>query len=504
MAKYAAIPSFSEIIEQIGEALWVISPTGVWVYVNPTFSRFIGVRDDEVYSHLLFDFVHPEDREECAAVFDSLKTGSDIAEFRYRLIHREGHEVWVSSVISAVKDAARQVQYYVGTSRKVSSERVDNNYPRPDKPGQAALPGAPDIPFESVIEILADPVWVIDTSRFFAYMNPAFNILIGYSREELAGKRINDVSDSSQHNFLDDGIKQLIEGEEITEVYIHLRHKNGEQVPVRFLIKPVRSSEGGIRFFIGSNREQGQLFPGSALPDPTKPYRAALERIGTPAWITDSKGKWIYANSAFCVMLGIRPGEPLDGTLPSIIHPDDQSLMKNALRDLLKTDIVNLSCRVQPGTGRLHWMSITLSAIRVDNDDLTYIIATGHDQSNERTLETRLSLSNSKVQKLADLIDDAVIAVDKFGKIRMINDKVPDLLDRMEFEILEQDFSSLFSSAYTDLITEMLQKAQNGVSATELVKIEKGNESSRLLLKCTPVKHEGAIDGALFLLKSMD
>jgi PAS domain S-box-containing protein len=505
MSKYAAIPSFSEIIAQIGEALWVIGPTGFWVYVNPTFARFIGIRDDEVYSHPLFDYIHPDDKEECARVFESLKSGSDIAEIRYRLIHREGMDIWVSSVITAVKDAGRQVQYYVGTSRKVSAERTEFvRAETADRSSQAALPGAPDIPFESVIELMADPVWVIDTGRFFVFTNPAFNLIVGYSREELVGKNISEITDHNKREVLDSCIKQLIEGEEITEVDIHLKHRSGSQVPIRFLIKPVRSPEGGIKFFIGSNREQGQILPNSALPDPTAPYRAALERIGVPAWITDAKGNWIFVNGAFCSMLGLRAGESPSGNLPSIVHIDDQSLIKSAYADLKNTDTVNLSCRVQPGTGRLYWMSITLSAIRVDNEELTYIISAGHDLTNERSLETRLSLANCKVQELADLMDDAVLGIDKFGKVRIINNKVPDMLDRMDFEILEQDLVALFPQSYAGTIGNMLSKAQVGESGTELVTIDTSEGPLKLLLKCAPIKHEGTVDGALFVLKGAE
>jgi len=55
MSKFAAIPSFSEIISQIGESICVIGPAGHWVYVNPTFSRFIGIRDNRWRQYLFLD-----------------------------------------------------------------------------------------------------------------------------------------------------------------------------------------------------------------------------------------------------------------------------------------------------------------------------------------------------------------------------------------------------------------------------------------------------------------
>lgn len=504
MSKFAAIPSFSEIIAHIGEALWVIGTGGHWVYVNPTFARFIGIHEDEVYNHPFFDYVHPDDKEECSRVFDLLKSGSDIAEIRYRLIHRDGVEVWISSIITAVRDNTRQIQYYVVTGRKVGAEKSDAGVA--DEllaKKQAALPGAPNIPFENVIELMADPVWVVDTARSFVFTNPAFNLLVGYSREELSGRNLAEFIDHEKKDKLDSSIKALIEGEELTEVSLSLKHRNDSQVPVRFLIKPVRSPEGGISYFIGSNREQGVVLPGSALPDPSAPYRAALERIGVPAWLSDAKGSWIFINGPFCTVLGLKQSEQPAGHLLSIVHPDDQSLIRNALLDLKRTNVVNLSCRFQPGTGRLYWMNITLNAIRTDGESLTYILAAAHDVTNERMLESRVAHLTARLQDIIDQMDDATIVIDKFGKVRIINSKVLDVLDRMEYEILEQDLVALFPDTYSSNIANALSKALANEKGSVTVEVEKTDGRQPVIVKYTPMRYEGESDGALLILKEL-
>ena len=497
MSKFAAIPSFSEIISQIGESICVIGPAGHWVYVNPTFSRFIGIRDEEVYNHAFVDYIHPEDKDEFARVLEILKSGSDIAELRYRLIHRDGVDVWISSVITAVRDNSRQTQYYVVTGRKVGGEKGET----PGVTKQAALPGAPDIPFESLIDLMAIPVWVIDTSRLFIFTNPAFNLLVGYPREELVSQNLTGFIDADNKENLDKAIKSLIEGEELAEISLFLKHRSGTQVPVQFLIKPVRSVEGGIAYFIGSNREQGTLLPGSALPDPSAPYRAALERIGVPAWLMDAKGNWIFLNRPFCSVLGLKQSEQPSGGLATMVHVDDLSLIRNALSDLKRTDVVNLSCRVQAGSGRLYWMNITLSAIRTDGEALTYVLAAAHDLTNERMLESRVSQLSARLQDVVDHMEDATIAIDKLGKVRTINAKVLDVLDRLEYEILEQDLIALFPETYADVITGAITKVMANESVSVTVEVERADGRHPLTVKFLPLTYEGESDGALILLK---
>jgi len=502
--KFAAIPSFSEIIAQIGEALWVVSPTGQWIYVNPTFSRFIGIRDEDVYSHQLFEYIHPDDKNECAQVFEQLKAGADIADVRYRLIHSEGMDVWVTSVVTAVRDTSRHIQYFVGTSRKVSAEKTE-----PAKGGsetskeQAALPKGPEIPYESVIELMPNPVWVVDTARNFIFTNPAFNILVGYSGNELVGKGLADISNPGKVEELDASVKQLIEGEELAEVDISLRHRNGKDIPVRFLIKPVRSQEGGIKLFIGSSRVQGKHLPGSALPDPAEPYKDALECIGVPAWLSDVKGNWVHVNSAFSFLVGLKHGEIPSGNLPGIVHPDDQGLIKSALSDLRKTDSVKLSCRIQPRADKLFWMDITLSAVKADDGKLAYILATARDLTNEHNLETKIAHLNSRLQDVIDQMDDATLATDRDGKIRMINTRIPDLLDRMDFEILEQGIADIFPPGYANNVGNAMKAASSGNSGDVTVEVERAEGSVPLAFKYVPLRHEGVVDGVLIVLRKL-
>ena len=502
--KFAAIPSFSEIISQIGEAIWVIGPNGHWIYVNPTFSRFIGIVDEDVYAHPFLEYVHPDDKDECASVFEKLKHGSEMGEARYRLVHRDGIEVWVSSVITAVRDAAREVQYFVGTSRKVSGDKAE--YPAAaDKPGgQRALPGLPDIPFDELISIMSEPVWVIDSARNFVFTNPAFNLLVGFAGEELSRKKLTEVMVVGKQDNLDEGVKRIIEGEEMTEVPLSLVHRGGNEIESHFIIKPVRSAEGGITFFIGSNRGLGDVVPGSALPDPSGPYKTALDILGIPAWLCDSKGNWIFVNGSFAALLGLKNDETPTLNLPGIIHPDDQGLIKSAFADLNKSDTVKLPCRVQPGAGKQYWVDMVLSAIRTEEGTkLTYILGTAHDLTNERMLESSVSELRDKLQDMIDQLDDAILATDKNGKIKVMNKNVPDLLDRMDFEILEQDITSMFPGEYSNNVHQAIEKAMKGDSGTATVEVEPGGSRVACTFKYSPLHHSGEIDGAMILLKKI-
>ena len=497
--KFVAIPSFSEIIAQVGEAIWVVGPTGHWVYVNPTFGKFIGISADEVYGHPLFDYIHPDDRQYVTDTFEEVKSGKDVIEIKYRLIHAEGMDVWVSTVVNAVRDTGRQIQYYVGSTRKVSGDRFDfraGEFER--KSPQAALQGAPDIPFDAVVEQMSEPVWVVDIARNWVYANPSFTMETGLSKEALAGKTIGQFLEGSQNEILENALKRIIEGEERVDLTIEIHGAEDKPVTGRFIINPVRSPEGAIDFFVGSGREEGSVVPGSALPDPTAPFRETLNKLGAPAWIMDSKGQWIMVNSAFSGALGMKAGEMPTGTLQSIVHPDDQGIVRNAMRDLADSEIVKVSCRVQPTAGRVYWMDVVLSALRSEEEGIMYIAATGHDLTAEKELEIETAHLKDKLQDIIDLMDSAIIATDLSGKIRVINKNVSGLLDLLEMEIIEQNVADLFVAEGGDDIRQVMVKAAKGETGTAaLVISDSSGGTSKHYVKFGPVHYLGAVDGVL-------
>lgn len=73
----------------------VSSQTHTWVRVNPAFTTMLGWTEKELLGAWLFDFVHPEDRERCRTVENSLRAGQKFANFEYRVLCKHGGYRWI-------------------------------------------------------------------------------------------------------------------------------------------------------------------------------------------------------------------------------------------------------------------------------------------------------------------------------------------------------------------------------------------------------------------------
>ncbi|MGA7754425.1 MAG: PAS domain S-box protein [Candidatus Sulfotelmatobacter sp.] len=105
------------------------------------------------------------------------------------------------------------------------------------------------------VEQSADTVMITDRSGVIEYVNPAFETLTGYSREEACGKtpRILKSGEQAPETY-QEMWKMLLDGNSYRGILVN-RKKNGELYYVEESICPVRDSEGQIAYFISNGRD---------------------------------------------------------------------------------------------------------------------------------------------------------------------------------------------------------------------------------------------------------
>lgn len=92
---------FRRIVEQAHDVITLVDPDGNFIYASPNLSKVTGFTPDDVHGRPFTDFVHPEDLDLCAAVFQQvLATGQDLDEIELRTRHKAGHWIWQSTSLA--------------------------------------------------------------------------------------------------------------------------------------------------------------------------------------------------------------------------------------------------------------------------------------------------------------------------------------------------------------------------------------------------------------------
>jgi two-component system cell cycle sensor histidine kinase/response regulator CckA len=107
----------------------------------------------------------------------------------------------------------------------------------------------------SAVEQAADVVVITDHQGGIEYVNPAFEKLTGYTREEVLGQNPRLLKSGSQEAHFYQQMWQTIMGGEVYRGVMINRKKNGELYYTEKTITPVRDAAGQITHFISNDRD---------------------------------------------------------------------------------------------------------------------------------------------------------------------------------------------------------------------------------------------------------
>jgi PAS domain S-box-containing protein len=116
------------------------------------------------FGHTLADMMnvlHPEDRERAEAVVHQAIAHHQSYALEFRLLHPDGHSVWVKDAGQVIRDAAGQPTFLTGISQNITQFRKD----------QEALYQIQEFK-QQVLESSRDCIKVLDLAGRLQYMNP--------------------------------------------------------------------------------------------------------------------------------------------------------------------------------------------------------------------------------------------------------------------------------------------------------------------------------------------
>src|SRR5206468_1569171 len=107
----------------IGMAL--ISIEGRLFRVNRALVQILGRGESELLASSMLELCHPDDREQCRESVSRLFAGvTQSSQLEQRLLHHDGHPVWVSVSASLVRDLNDQPMYLVCQIEDIGERRA--------------------------------------------------------------------------------------------------------------------------------------------------------------------------------------------------------------------------------------------------------------------------------------------------------------------------------------------------------------------------------------------
>ncbi|MDZ7621924.1 MAG: PAS domain S-box protein [Candidatus Competibacteraceae bacterium] len=155
-----------------------IDPDGRYVYVSPACERITGYRPEEFLADpkLLLTLVHPEDRDRVTAHHLGDRNPHEILDFR--LIARNGRQVWIGHVCQAVHGRDGRYLGQRGSNRDITAR----------KQTEAALRISEER-YRQIVETSHEGIWAVDDEQRTTFVNWRMMDLLGYAPEEMFGQQ---------------------------------------------------------------------------------------------------------------------------------------------------------------------------------------------------------------------------------------------------------------------------------------------------------------------------
>jgi PAS domain S-box-containing protein len=137
---------FRQVVDNAQEWIWEVDADGTYTYSSPMIEKILGYRTDEILGKKHFyDLFHPEDREQLKQLsFANFAKKNAFYEFKNRNIHKDGHEVWLSTSGVPILDENQNLLGYRGVDIDITErKRITEILDRKQKNLEAIFDAAP-------------------------------------------------------------------------------------------------------------------------------------------------------------------------------------------------------------------------------------------------------------------------------------------------------------------------------------------------------------------------
>ena len=237
----AAEDLYRRTFERAASGLAHIGVDRKFIRVNRRLCEILGRSETELKTLTGRQISHPDDVDMINRRRPDLYEGrSETINIEKRYLKKSGETVWVSITIVLERDAAGRPQYEIAvfddvTARKRAEEALRESEER----------------FRQTFELAASGMAHVTLDGHFLRVNSALCQILGYSREELIGRSVKEVSHPEDRDATD-ADRSLVRRGELSKAEIEKRYlrKDGTAVWVDLAIALVRDAKGAPEYEI--------------------------------------------------------------------------------------------------------------------------------------------------------------------------------------------------------------------------------------------------------------
>ncbi len=210
------------LVDDLDAVIWEADPsTFGFTFVSRGATRVLGYSPEECLASPDFwvQILHPEDRSGAVEFCQNRVAAGLDHSFEYRVIHRDGHTVWLHDLVRVVRGAD-------GSTAGLRGMFVDVTQA---KENEIALREAEER-YRMLADHVIDLVSLHDADGRILYASPSLEEILGYMPEEVVGMPLSDFLHPEDLPDFQAAIGRKLAGEEQGAVVFRAFRKSGEMI----------------------------------------------------------------------------------------------------------------------------------------------------------------------------------------------------------------------------------------------------------------------------------
>ncbi|MDD5297734.1 MAG: PAS domain S-box protein [Rhodocyclaceae bacterium] len=116
---------YRTVVEHVKEVIFQTDAQGLWTFLNPAWTEITGFPLEESLGTLFLDYVHPDDRQRNAELFEPLiQRRKDYCRHEIRYLHKDGGYRWIEVYARLTLDEAGGIVGTSGTLNDISARKL--------------------------------------------------------------------------------------------------------------------------------------------------------------------------------------------------------------------------------------------------------------------------------------------------------------------------------------------------------------------------------------------
>jgi len=239
---------FTELFESLQEGIYITTPDGAIVDVNPALVRMLGYdsKEDVLKRRVPEIFV---DQAERKIVKEQIERQPMIQGREITLIRKDGGSIVCLNTATAVRDNAGCVVRYQGSLMDITERReMERRLHQQQEFARRLVDSFPDL------------ILVLDAASRYTFVSPRCKEVLGYDVEDAQSMKFGDRTHPEDLPAAQSLYNDIIAGKQIfASLEIRVRHKLGEWRRIRFNFSPLSDEKGNIEGVVLSGRDVTDL-----------------------------------------------------------------------------------------------------------------------------------------------------------------------------------------------------------------------------------------------------